>query len=58
MDKLFSFSATLGGILLAITLLWVGTYNLRRSETRKGILFFISGLSLASILTYNLLFNQ
>ena len=58
MDKLISFSSILGGILLAATMLWVGIYNLRRSETRKGVLFLIFGLCLAIILIYSLLFNQ
>lgn len=57
MDKLLSFSSALGGILLAITLIWVGTYNLRLSETRKGILFLTCGLSLAAVLSYNFLFT-
>ncbi len=58
MDKLISFSSLLGGLLLGITLIWVGIYNLRLSETRKGTLFLISGLSISIVLIYNILFNQ
>ena len=57
MDKLITFSSILGGILLAITLVWVGIYNLRRSETNKGILFLTFGLCLTIILIYNIFFN-
>ncbi|WP_378957226.1 hypothetical protein [Pelosinus sp. sgz500959] len=58
MDKLISLSSILGGILLAITLIWVAAYNLRRSETYKGVLFLIVGLSLASMIIYTLLSNS
>jgi len=58
MDQLSYFSSICGGILLATTLIWVGIYNFRSSETRKGMLFFISGLSIAMILIYSILFNQ
>lgn len=58
MDKLISLSSVLGGLLLGITLIWVGIYNLRLSETRKGTLFLITGLSVAAMLIYNILFNQ
>lgn len=58
MDKLIYFASIFGGISLAATLIWVAMYNFRRSETRKAILFFISGLSIAFILIYSILFNQ
>jgi len=58
MDKLLYFASLFGGMLLAATLIWVARYNFHCSETRKAILFFISGLSIAMILIYSILFNQ
>lgn len=58
MDKLIQISSILGGLLLAASLIWVGMYNFRTSETRKAVLFLISGVSIALILIYSILFNH
>lgn len=58
MDKLIYFSSIGGGILLAATCIWVALYNFRQSQIRKGILFALSGLSIAIILIYSILIPQ
>lgn len=58
MDKLIYFSSVAGGVLLAATLIWVAMYNFRQSQTRKGILFGLAGVSIAIILIYSILIPQ
>jgi len=58
MDKLIYFASIGGGILLAATFIWVAKYNFSCSETRKAILFLLSGLAIAMLLIYSILFDQ
>jgi len=39
----------LGLFLLAITLIWVGRYNIRIKQARRGWLFTLSGVALLLI---------
>ncbi|GMB00369.1 hypothetical protein PIPA1_31680 [Pelosinus sp. IPA-1] len=58
METLIYYSSMLGGLLLSLTLLWVGFYNYQQHQTKKAILFSISGLAIAIILIYSILFPQ
>lgn len=55
MGKILDISGVLGLILLALTLLWAGAYNLKLKQIKRGILFIIFGLLLAIILAKELL---
>lgn len=55
MGKILDISGVLGLILLALTLLWAGAYNLKLKQIKRGILFIIFGLLLGIILAKELL---
>ena len=58
MDKLIYFSSMCGGFFLAATLIWVAIYNFRILETRKALLFLSTGIAIAMLLIYNILFAK
>lgn len=49
MSDLIDLAGSFGLILLALTLIWVGRYNLRLKQTRKGLLFLLSGLAIIAV---------
>ena len=57
MDKLIYFSSICGGLFLAATLIWVAIYNFRILETRKALLFLSTGIAIALLLIYSILFT-
>jgi hypothetical protein len=58
LETLIYYSSIIGGIFLALTLVWVAIYNFRISQTKKASLFLLSGLSIGILLIYSILFPQ
>lgn len=55
MTKILDITGFLGGILLALTLLWVGKYNIQHDQIRKGIMFILVGILIGIIMSKELL---
>lgn len=55
MAKLYDISGILGLILLSLTLLWGGAYNLKLKQTNRGLMFILFALLVISILVKGLL---
>lgn len=55
MENLFDISGIVGLILLALTLFWAGSYNLKLKQTKRGLLFILFAILVAVILAKGLL---